>query len=470
MAPVYRATAELRPKPRPRGLPRATVVDRVPADLANEVRTRQQADVAAVPVYRGPEVSSAARSRGARAFASGGAVFLPDEAGSADSPKARGLLAHELVHAVQQRTFGSRLPAPNSALGQHLEAEAQAAERFYSGEPGAAEPLPLIHAPLPAPAPESTPDLTAPAQLATQLAPAPAPTQTAPQDLHSPFDAVTTAEVGKIATESARHVVSEWTNPALQRQNAPAAGHAASGGATASPSHAGGHAATGTPGAAASTFNPAARRDELVAAALGMRNATLAAGASPITQLTDEEMHAIDRQVAAEATQHGVASTGSADTAQHYEANSAGAWMHAITGMNMNYGLGVGGYGAKVGSTESWFASETKPTRPTDQRLADQFGLINENTATQFDTDTWWGATDDKKDAGADQAAAAGTNPSAQEHESLFGRPNTDRSAVDVSKIDLDELATRIYDRLRSRLRLELLVDRERAGLLTDFR
>jgi hypothetical protein len=35
---------------------------------------------------------------------------------------------------------------------------------------------------------------------------------------------------------------------------------------------------------------------------------------------------------------------------------------------------------------------------------------------------------------------------------------------------ELDELAGRLYDRLRSRLRQELLLDRERAGLLTDFR
>jgi hypothetical protein len=34
---------------------------------------------------------------------------------------------------------------------------------------------------------------------------------------------------------------------------------------------------------------------------------------------------------------------------------------------------------------------------------------------------------------------------------------------------DLDRLATRIYDRLRNQLRAELLVDRERGGLLTDF-
>jgi hypothetical protein len=34
----------------------------------------------------------------------------------------------------------------------------------------------------------------------------------------------------------------------------------------------------------------------------------------------------------------------------------------------------------------------------------------------------------------------------------------------------LDDLAGKLYQRLRSRLRLELIVDRERAGILTDFR
>jgi len=42
--------------------------------------------------------------------------------------------------------------------------------------------------------------------------------------------------------------------------------------------------------------------------------------------------------------------------------------------------------------------------------------------------------------------------------------------SIDIDDIDLDELAVRLYDRLRSQLRRELLVDRERAGLLTDFR
>jgi hypothetical protein len=42
--------------------------------------------------------------------------------------------------------------------------------------------------------------------------------------------------------------------------------------------------------------------------------------------------------------------------------------------------------------------------------------------------------------------------------------------AGEHSDVELDQLAHQLYDRLRSRLRMELLVDRERAGLITDLR
>lgn len=38
------------------------------------------------------------------------------------------------------------------------------------------------------------------------------------------------------------------------------------------------------------------------------------------------------------------------------------------------------------------------------------------------------------------------------------------------SEQEMNELAGKLYDRIRSRLKTELLVDRERAGLLTDLR
>ena len=38
------------------------------------------------------------------------------------------------------------------------------------------------------------------------------------------------------------------------------------------------------------------------------------------------------------------------------------------------------------------------------------------------------------------------------------------------AETDMDELAGKLYDRIRTRLKTELLVDRERAGFLTDLR
>jgi len=472
VATVYRATAELRPAPRQRELPRATVVSAVPTELANAVRARQQADVSDVPVYRGPTVSAAARSRGARAFASGGAVFLPDEAGPADSQKARGLLAHELIHAVQQRTLGALLPTPDSAHGQELEAEAQAAERYYSGESGAAEPAPLIHAPMPTMTPAAEPDFAAAAQHADPL-PA-ARTQTA-APAHSVFDAATRAEVGKIAEDSAKNVVAEWTNPKLTpKQGGGTEGGGTGGtGGTASAGGTTGAGAAKTPAAAtsASSFNAGTYRHGLVAAALAMRNDALAPGQSSIGELSAEELSVIDRQVEAEAAKHGVAVESTGPAAQHYEANSAKGWMHALTGANMNYGTGITGFNEPVGSEKSWWGSKTGDKRPMEEKLLDGFGLMNEDTKTQFDTDTWFQEKPaDAKDGGKTDATADGANKPAQHEDWLFGEKNPDKSTVDINKIDLDELANRLYDRVRSKLRLELLVDRERAGLLTDFR
>jgi hypothetical protein len=39
-----------------------------------------------------------------------------------------------------------------------------------------------------------------------------------------------------------------------------------------------------------------------------------------------------------------------------------------------------------------------------------------------------------------------------------------------ASETEMDELARKLYDRIRTRLKTELLVDRERAGFLTDLR
>lgn len=90
-------------------------------------------DVSDVPINRGPEVAAEARSLGARAFARDAEVFLPDHEGPLDAARTRGLLAHELTHAAQQRVLGSNLPAEESEAGRALEAQANASERWALG-------------------------------------------------------------------------------------------------------------------------------------------------------------------------------------------------------------------------------------------------------------------------------------------------------------------------------------------------
>jgi hypothetical protein len=114
----------------------------VPYEVLDAVRRAQGVDVSDVPIRRGPDVANEARSLGARSFTRGGEVFLPAEEGPPDQPVARGLLAHELTHAAQQRVLGPALPAEDSHAGRVLEAQAVAAERWARGlgaEPAAAD-------------------------------------------------------------------------------------------------------------------------------------------------------------------------------------------------------------------------------------------------------------------------------------------------------------------------------------------
>jgi hypothetical protein len=98
--------------------------ERVPADVARDL-SPVLGDVSDVPVYRGPEVGSAAKQIQAKAFTTEGAVHLPDHHGPTTSGEGRDILAHEVTHAVQQRRLGSSLPSEESAEGQRLEQEAK---------------------------------------------------------------------------------------------------------------------------------------------------------------------------------------------------------------------------------------------------------------------------------------------------------------------------------------------------------
>jgi hypothetical protein len=100
-----------------------------PPDLADALRRAHGIDVSDVLVIRAPLAGQHARRLGARAFAQGGEVILPPEAGPIERPQTRALLAHELTHAAQQRALGPSLPAEDSAAGVVLERQAREVER-----------------------------------------------------------------------------------------------------------------------------------------------------------------------------------------------------------------------------------------------------------------------------------------------------------------------------------------------------
>ena len=120
------------PAPRPQQ-PAPPPTGAAPAELVDAVWRAHGVDVSDVPIHRGPEAAVEARALGARAFTRGGEVFLPTDEGPLDQPVARGLLAHELTHAAQQRALGSALPGEGSDAGAALEAAAVATERWARG-------------------------------------------------------------------------------------------------------------------------------------------------------------------------------------------------------------------------------------------------------------------------------------------------------------------------------------------------
>jgi hypothetical protein len=301
--------------------------------------------------------------------------------------------------------------------------------------------------------------MTAPAQLLTTPAQAPAPQPAAP--VHSPFDAAARAEVGRIAEESARHVVTEWTNPRLEPRQGGTSGSA------------------GTPNTpqARPAFDRAARREEMARQTLEIINQErFEQGKDPLTDLDAAHYERIDRQL--DDMQNGTTSS-STPQRPSYRPNSKEAWLHGLTGMDPNQGLGLGGLTAEPGSEQSWFQG-AKDDRPLAQRLMTGLGLASEESANQFDTDSWFSGDGRQRSGTTGRQGAAGRQGTAgAQHPAEHGAAQSttsgsaataDEEPIPASRLDLDELSDRLYDRLRSRLRTELLVDRERAGLLTDFR
>ena len=113
-------------------------IEAVPDEVRTELRAATGVDVPVV--HRGADVTREARDLGAIAYTKGGEVYVPREVGPLHRPPGRAVVAHEVVHASQQRQTGSILPPEDSAAGAALEAQAQSAERYFRGDPGAPAP------------------------------------------------------------------------------------------------------------------------------------------------------------------------------------------------------------------------------------------------------------------------------------------------------------------------------------------
>jgi hypothetical protein len=65
---------------------------------------------------------------------------------------------------------------------------------------------------------------------------------------------------------------------------------------------------------------------------------------------------------------------------------------------------------------------------------------------------------------------AAVSRPSEGGNPHVSAGPAAATGPSQASESEMDELARKLYDRIRGKLKTELLVDRERAGFLTDLR
>jgi hypothetical protein len=461
-------TPEAEP-PSPPRLPSAALPTPVPYDLVHEMRTVRGVDVSAVPVHRGPDVDSTAEQLGARAYTAAEEVHLPAAAGETTGPEARALVAHELVHVAQQRALGSRLPEESSPAGEALEAEAAAVESAvragqplpsplpppvyaspYQPGPPAANPAPvrgriqrvpaatLVHPSRPAqPSPQTG---QAPAQTpstpATPSTPTTPPTQpstsssSTSQPRRDEANPTTWSGFGTAMRDSALAVFDSWAiDPALLPGSRSGTGQGTGGG----PGGAGGPGGTGQGGTGTGRpFDRAARRTELQRDTLARLNAASPPGTPPITELDDTQQRVIEQQLDEEETAAGGTSGGGQDRVR--------TWSQL--GGELRYGL--------ADLATSAFGIDLTADEVRDLRGGTSGGGGG-------------GAGGAPARAGPQAAGATGT--AAVAPAGTQGRP-----AIDSDDLDLDEIAGRLYDRLRSRLRQELLLDRERAGLLADFR
>lgn len=478
--PITRSPAVPEPTPEP---PPGLTVSAAPMALAREIAAAAGVELDRVLVHRGPEIDRRAQDLGAAAYAVDDTVHVGSAAGPDDSVEARALVAHELTHVAQQRRLGSALPEEASAAGGELEAEALAVEQAVRY--GAA--LPDLSHPRRAERSGAGPDPQGVVRADAGPRRSPVRGEGGPgldpgrpmaafgQAVGVPESGV--AVRGRVQRRAAAPIhphapapVSASASPqATPAAPAPTSSPSATPAATTAPAAAaaaapaaqptgwaGFETALGNdarsmvleawsleePGSSSSSAGGGTQQEQfnqIAGAALNRLNDERSArGEAPLSQLPHDEEMRIMAQI-----QGGTASTG---------------------------GLGHGGH--QPAPIRNWDDFGSAITND----LADEYGSF---FGIEGSTLTGAAATDTAAATGTTPAApatAAGTTASAPAAgtaatgTSATGTAAAAAHAEEPEEPDLELLTTQLYDRIRSRLRRELLLDRERAGLLSDFR
>jgi hypothetical protein len=432
---------------------------RVPADLVETFERAYGVEVADVVVDRSPAAATRAKAMGAKAFAHHDLIVLPEEAGPVEAVEARALLGHELAHVVQQRTIGS-VPTESGSDGQRLEAAARAVEEWVRA--GAAGPPPPAVPPEPGAPPRSsersgpapvrrraTAGPPSSASIQTQRAPAgvatdpaapprqtarvvtstsAAPATTAPAGNlvhpaatratdHDPLNPRDSHEFGALVKDSFAHLGLDMFGIGGLQHQAPSAPSTPT-----TPSATGGSRSQVSQPAAGATVNRDARRQQLTEDTLQRINLVRAQHGEPATsELPETELAAIEMQLDAEQGTSGQ--------------NSGMPVIHNASELKEQIRLGGGELlGAFIGYN---------PVDATEHQKQEA-AAHQQNTPTATGGAGTPGATQ--------QAATPGAHP--------------DTPAAEPTGTEL----ARLYDRIHTRLLRELLVGRERAGVLMDFR
>jgi len=301
------------------------------------------------------------------------------------------------------------IPDEFTVAGQVLEAEAVAAERLH-GDPSTVDspPPPLIHRPI-GPVTHHEAIQRAP------IDPVPAP------DRHVEPAPLTTSPV---TADQTGRVLAEWQNPAVTGSGLPSL-------PSASPLNT-------TPSPADPQSEESAAQQQLLDV---INTERVARGEAPQEQLSDAELEQLRQMLAVNAV---VARPN-------------------ITTLPIR--------GLVDGPLHAWPVPE--PDRPTEDTgaMSPPVPLTSivfptaVGTAPEITTVPSSAPSPDTTYAAGERVPSI--NTTTQPDDALIHPSNVD---VDLDHVDMEELSTRLYDRLRTRLRLELLVDRERAGLLSDFR